>query len=156
MKNSIFFLFFIYLSYTSLAQAEDPVKVLALHDHEKVDKYLESKGWKHLDVDTNEVEMVCYLYRRKSLGHGYAYIAVYPQKFMHYQVFFSEKKHYSPVLSYSDFLEIPEGDARYGQSHENDLYHIKTVSFDDPHETRNKNIFYGKTLKKASSNNTER
>ena len=40
---------------------------------------------------------------------------------------------------------MPEGKSRYNYCMQNKLYPIKSISFDDPKETRNQNIYFGKT-----------
>ena len=60
-------------------------------------------------------------------------------------VFFEAKRAYSKVLSYEEFVNMPEGKSRFNSSNQNKVYAIKSINFDDPKETRNQNIFFGKT-----------
>ncbi|PCJ85481.1 MAG: hypothetical protein COA57_07655 [Flavobacteriales bacterium] len=143
--KKILFLIFITIGLAAFAQQEDPGKVLSYGSNEKLSGYLENKGWKGVKGEfKDEWGEVYYLYKKKSAGGGWAYIAIHPKKFMHYQVFFANKKDYSPVLSYDDLLHMPEGKSKFNRSTENTDYAIKSVEFDDPIDTRNINLFYGK------------
>ena len=126
-----------------IAQSEDPAKLLHMDEKKRIDGYLNGKGWKPDAVREDEVKETYYLYKKKTTGGGIAYIALWPEKFMHYQVFFADKHNYSTVLSYDDFLNMPKGKSRFNRSQENKTYAIKSITFDDPHDTRNQNMFYG-------------
>lgn len=134
------------LPFRLVSQNEDPAKLLSIQKKEQFDKYLKGLNWKfEKKIIPDSVDGEYFLYSKKTSGGGNAFIAVYPGKFIHYQVFFEAKKQYSKVLSYEEFLNMPQGKSRFNASHENKVYAIKSITFDDPKETRNQNIFFGKT-----------
>ena len=127
-----------------MAQSEDPEKVLEKSDDkEKLDEWLKERKWKRRKPGTNEAGEEYYLYRKKSFGGGFVYIAVYPKRFVHYQNFHDEKHDYSPVMTYDDFIQCPEGKTHDGLSLENEEALIKNIQLVDPHNALNKNNFYG-------------
>lgn len=147
-------IFIIFSGYTN-AQTEDPAKLLAFDKKDQFDIYLTEYGWKADKKNyTDSLDGEYYLYSKKTTGGGSSYIAVYPKKFIHYMVFFEAKKSYSKVLSYEEFLHMPEGKSRFNSSNENKVYAIKSISFDDPNENRNQNIFFGRTQLKEGMNLT--
>lgn len=128
------------------AQNEDPAKLLSMKKLEQIDKYLKTLTWKEEKPPfKDETDGDYFLYRKKASGGGSVYLAVYPQKMLHYFVFFEESKKYSKVLSYEELLHMPEGKGRFSHSQENKLFSIKSITLDDPNETRNQNIYYAKT-----------
>mgnify|MGYP001567599288 CR=1 FL=1 len=131
---------------TAIAQNEDPAKLLVFKKKEQFDNYLKELKWKpEKKIVPDSVDGEYFLYSKKASGGGNAYIAVYPNKFIHYQVFYEAKKNYSKVLSYDEFLHMPEGKSRFNASNENKVYAIKSITFDDPKEIRNQNLYFGKT-----------
>lgn len=127
-------------------QNEDPAKLLSFKQKDQFDKYLKGMNWKpEKKLPADSIDGEYYLYSKKTSGGGNAYMAVYPNKFIHYQVFYEVKKNYSKVLSYEEFLHMPEGKSRFNASNENKVYAIKSITFDDPMETRNQNLYFGKT-----------
>ena len=149
MKHIPFLILTVLLSMITIdliAQNEDPAKLLAFKKKDQFDKYLTEYEWKADKKNySDSVEGEYYLYTKKSSGGGSVYMAVYPNKFIHYMVFYEARKPYSKVLSYEEFLHMPEGKSRFNSSNENKMYAIKSISFDDPKEIRNQNIFFGKT-----------
>ncbi|MCI5056397.1 MAG: hypothetical protein MRY83_09840 [Flavobacteriales bacterium] len=146
MKKGFLLFIFTFCAFAfSFGQKENPARVLAIKQSDKLVDYLTDKKWSHVKNHVSDPEDGDYdLFKKKGIGGGTYYLAVHKQKFMHYQIFFSDKNEYSFVLSYDDLLEIPEGKSTFNQSIENDLYAIKSVTFEDPHDIRNKNIFFGK------------
>lgn len=128
------------------SQQEKPSKILSYDSSKKLDSYLTGKNWEKRGIFTDDVDGDYHLYRTKTAAKGYAYLAVYLERFMHYQVFYVEKKDYSKVLNYEDFLKMPEGKSEYNRSIENETFNIKSIEFNDPTETRNINMFYGKVV----------
>lgn len=128
------------------SQNEDPAKLLAFTKKEQFDKYLKTFKWKSDKKNhSDSLDGNYFLYSKKTSGGGNAYIAIYPNKFVHYMVFYEAKKKYSKVLSYEEFLHMPEGKSRFNSSTENKTYAIKSINFEDPNENRNQNIFFGRT-----------
>lgn len=143
------------LAANTSAQNEDPAKLLAFQKKDQFDAYLSEYGWKaNKKIYSDSLDGEYYLYTKKTSGGGNSYIAVYPNKFIHYMVFFEAKKSYSKVLSYEEFLHMPEGKSRFNSSNENKIYAIKSISFDDPSENRNQNLFFGRTQVKEGMNLT--
>lgn len=137
------------------AQNEDPAKLLAFTKKEQFDNYLTEYGWKaDKKIYSDSLDGEYYLFTKKTSGGGNSFIAVYPNKFIHYMVFFEAKKSYSKVLSYEEFLHMPEGKSRFNSSNENKVYAIKSILFDDPMENRNQNIFFGRTKVEEGMNLT--
>lgn len=144
-----------FLSLTIIAQNEDPAKLLAFKKKEQFDKYLNGLNWKpEKKIVPDSTDGEYFLYSKKTSGGGNAYMAVYPNKFVHYQVFYEAKNDYSKVLTYEEFLNMPEGKSRFNASNENKVYAIKSITFDDPKETRNQNLYFGKTKIKEGMNLT--
>lgn len=128
----------------SYCQTENPARILSYNSKEKLDRYLTRSHWHYVKKHTPDNEDGDFLlYRKKTIGHGYMYMSVHLQKYMHYQVFFDDKHGYELVLNYDDFLQVPAGKSRFNESIENDVYAIKSVTFEDPKDTRNKNVFFG-------------
>lgn len=126
------------------AQAEDPEKVFKLsHDKEKLDEYMKERKWKQMDKILDEAGEEFYVYRKKSFGGGFVYIAVHPDKYVHYQKFNEEKRDYSEVLNYEDFILCPEGKTHENYSIANENSLIKNITFIDPENNQNENAFYG-------------
>lgn len=145
MKKRLLILICLCLTgWLAFAQQEKPEKILEISTPKKLDGYLTGKGWKLLGNFEDSISGTYYLYRIQTASKGYAYLAVYLQKFMHYQVFYTEKREYSQVLSYEDFMKMPEGKSNYNRSIDNPLFDFKSIEFNDPSDTRNINMFYGK------------
>ena len=125
---SVLFLI-LFINVTAYSQQEKPSKILSYDSYDRLDSYLESKDWKKEGVFTDSVDGEYHLYKIKTAAKGYAYLAVYLQKFMHYQVFYVEKRDYSKVLNYEDFLRMPKGKSDYNRSIENNTYNIKSIEF---------------------------
>ncbi len=139
----LFLLFSCHLSILN-AQDEDPAKILHFKSKTELDHYMERKHWHFVKNHVNDsIDGEFYLYKKKSIGGGVIYCSIHLEKYMHYQVFFDHKAEYSLVLDYDDFLRIPTGKSRFNESMTNEYYAIKTVEFDDPADTRNKNLFFG-------------
>ncbi len=149
MKKIILFTLMLVSSFRNFSQNEDPAKLLSFSDKKQIETYLKGFEWKkEKSTFKDSVDGEYFLFSKKTSGGGYAYLAVYPilpNKFMHYMVFFEAKKKYSKVLSYDEFIHMPEGKSRYNYSRENKNYAIKSITFDDPKETRNQNIYFGLT-----------
>ena len=104
-KNLLLILPVFFFSAICFSQNEDPAKLLAFTKKEQIDKYLTGYKWKadkknHADSLDGDY----FLYSKKTSGGGNAFIAVYPNKFVHYMVFFEANRPYSKVLSYEEFL----------------------------------------------------
>ena len=155
MKKISFFITAICFSITvtSFSQTEDPAKLLAFTKKEQFDKYLTGYKWKTDKKNySDSLDGEYFLFSKKTSGGGNAFMAVYPNKFVHYMVFFEAKRPYSKVLSYEEFLHMPQGKSRFNSSSENKTYAIKSINFEDPKETRNQNIFFGRTEMKEGMN----
>ena len=144
LKFSISLILFLCYSLFSFGQAEDPEKVFKLSAKtERLDTYMDERGWKKRDGGTDEDGQDYLLYRKKSFGGGYVYIAAYPNKFVHYQKFDEDKHDYSPIMTYDDFIHTPEGKTHDNSSVENPNTLIKNISFLDHDNNKNENKFYG-------------
>ncbi len=107
MKPIMIFIFSIFLISSDYAfgQGADPEKVFKYSSkEERLNDYLKERKWKKIDDREDEDGGVFSLYRCKSYAGGYLYLAVYPEKFVHYQKFNSEKRDYSPIMTYDDFV----------------------------------------------------
>lgn len=143
------------LSFAGFSQAEDPAKVLKLSSVESnLDDYMKERKWKKLDGGEDEEGDKYYLYRKKSFGGGFVYIAAYPDKFVHYQKFDSDKHDYSIILTYDDFVHTPEGKTHDNTSMENPNSLIKNVTFLDHNNNKNENKFYGIIPKPETENSS--
>ncbi|RMG83277.1 MAG: hypothetical protein D6707_01380, partial [Bacteroidetes bacterium] len=76
-------------------------------------------------------------------GGGYVYFAIFPGKFIHYQKFHKEKKPYSFIMGYEDFLFTPEGETEKSRCIVNHNTHIKYITYYDAENEMNENKFYG-------------
>ncbi len=146
MKKHLFLLLVLFLgSFNVFCQDEDLAKILDFSDKAQLDAYLHDMKWKEVKENLKPSEDgIYYLYQKKNSSGGLTFLAVFLRQYMHYQVYFDKKKEYNPVLSYDDFMNMPNGKSRYNDSYENKAFAIKSVSFEDPKETRNKNLFFGK------------
>ena len=144
MKKIVLFIIGLVFFTSVKSQTENPARILAYKTKESLDRYMHRYKWHYVkDHQHDAVDGVFHLYRKKTIGHGYMYMAVHLKKYMHYQVFFDDKTDYSLVLNYDDFLLVPTGKSRFNESIENDVYAIKSVTFEDPKDIRNKNVFFG-------------
>ena len=129
---------------TSSAQGADPEKVFKYSTKEsKLNDYLHESKWKKIDTRTDEDGEEFILYRVKSYGGGYSYLAIYPGKFVHYQKFNSEKREYSPIMTYDDFCITPQGHTTEEYSITNETLFIKNIHLTDHENSENENVFYG-------------
>jgi hypothetical protein len=144
-----FLLIFVGFHFVSLAQGADPEQVFKLSkDEVKLDAFMKEQGWKKMKNGQDEDGDNFHLYRIKSYGGGYVYIAAYPNKFVHYQKFNSEKKNYSLIMTYDDFVNTPEGKTIDNYSIENPNSQIKNIAIIDYEDKLNENKFYGIVEKK--------
>jgi hypothetical protein len=133
-----------FASFTSYGQAEDPEKVFKLSvKPEKLDEYMKERGWKKREGGADEDGEAYQLYRKKSYGGGFVYIASFENKFVHYQKFDSDKHDYSVIITYDDFVNTPEGKTHDNSSMENPNTFIKNMAFLDHENNKNENKFYG-------------
>ncbi|MBL4652067.1 MAG: hypothetical protein JKY53_04255 [Flavobacteriales bacterium] len=129
---------------TSSAQGADPEKVFKYSIKEsKLNDYLAERKWKKIETRIDEDGEEYLLYRVKSFGGGYLYLAIYPGKFVHYQKFNSEKRDYSPIMTYDDFCITPQGQTTEEYSITNEKLFIKNIHLTDHEDTENENVFYG-------------
>ncbi|MBL4625180.1 MAG: hypothetical protein JKY42_08595 [Flavobacteriales bacterium] len=147
MKKILLAAFVILLSLgfkTSSAQGADPEKVFKYSTkEEKLNEYLKERKWKKIDTRTDEDGDEYMLYRCKGYHGGYLYLAIYPGKFVHYQKFNSEKKDYSPIMTYEDFCDTPEGKTTEEYSITNETLFVKNINLVDHENSENGNVFYG-------------
>jgi len=129
--------------YSAKAQGEDPEQLLKFNNKEQVDNYMKENKWKILETEPDEEDGEYYLYRKKSYGGGFNYVAVFPSKFVHSQKWEDEKKDYSKVISYEEFVLTPAGRTAQNEVIINEQANIKFIKFNDPSKTRNENNFYG-------------
>ena len=104
---------------------------------------LKERKWKKIDTRSDEDDDQYELYRCKGYGGGYLYLAVYPGKFVHYQKFNSEKRGYSPIMTYDDFCVTPEGKTTEEYSITNETLFVKNINLIDHKNRENGNVFYG-------------
>lgn len=125
-------------------QGADPEKVFKYSGKEdRLNEYLKERKWKKIDNREDEDGDAFSLYRCKSYGGGFLYLAVYPEKFVHYQKFNSEKRDYSPIMTYDDFCMTPEGETSEEYSITNEALFVKNINLTDHENKENVNVFYG-------------
>jgi len=149
--------FFIFVfSLSSFAQQEDPIRMLSFKHQKSLDTYMHKHHWHLVKKHSQDsIDGNYQLYKKKTFGHGNMYMAIHLNTFCHYQVFWADHHKYSPVLSYDDFLMVPSGKSRFNECIENKIYALKTVTFDDYHNEKNKNVFFGLIEHKEHHPNVE-